>query len=142
METIKIKYLSDIEPIRPTPGGDWLDLRAAKDTAFSGNDYVPVPLGVAMELPEGYEAIVAPRSSLFKHHGCIVPNSISIIDESYCGDGDEWHLLCYGTRRTVIKKGERIAQFRIVRHQPPVDLQIVDTLGNPDRGGIGSTGKE
>ncbi len=100
-----------------------------------------IPLGVAMELPHGYEALVAPRSSTFKKYGLLLANSIGIIDETYKGDNDEWNFLAYAMQDTVIYKNERICQFRIIQHQPLIHLQEVETLGNPDRGGIGSTGK-
>lgn len=105
-------------------------------------EYHKIPLGVAVQLPEGYEAIVAPRSSLFNRHGVILVNSIGVIDETYCGDGDEWNFLAYATRRTVIEKNERICQFRILKHQPDFEIKTVDVLGNEDRGGIGSTGEK
>jgi dUTP pyrophosphatase len=92
-----------------------------------------------MELPEGYEAILAPRSSTHKY-GILCANSIGIIDESYKGDNDEWHFPAYAVRDTYITKNTRIAQFRIIKHQPEITLVEVDTLGNENRGGIGSTG--
>lgn len=100
-----------------------------------------IPLGVAMELPHGYEALVAPRSSTFRKYGVILANSLGVIDESYKGDNDEWHFLAYAVRDTVIHKNERICQFRIIKHQPLILLKEVDHLGNEDRGGIGSTGR-
>lgn len=104
-------------------------------------DYRLIPLGVCIELPKGYEAIVAPRSSLFKNFGIIQANSLGIIDESYKGDNDEWHFpaICL-KEKTFIPKGERICQFRIIQHQPFITFTEVDALGNIDRGGIGSTG--
>lgn len=143
METIKIKYCRPgMALIEPISNGDWIDLRAGERVCVRAGDYVQIPLGIAVQLPEGYEAIIAPRSSTYKQFGIVPVNGIGIIDESYCGDGDEWHFLAYALRSHVIPKNARIAQFRIVRHQPPVELKIVETLGNPDRGGIGSTGKE
>ncbi len=138
---IKIKYLRDIERIIGIEGGDWLDLRAAEDVAMKAGEYKMIPLGVAMELPKGYEALVAPRSSTFRKYGVLLANGIGIIDESYKGDNDEWNFLAYAVRDTVIPKNERICQFRIIEHQPGVALVEVETLGNPDRGGIGSTGR-
>lgn len=137
---IKIKYLRDIQKIDKFPVGDWIDLRAAEDVEMKAGEYRMIPLGVAMELPKGYEALVAPRSSTFKKYGVILTNSIGIIDESYKGDNDEWNFLAFAMRDTLIHKNERICQFRIIKHQPPIHLIEVDTLGNPDRGGIGSTG--
>lgn len=141
METIKIKYLRDIQKIERFNVGDWIDLRCGEDVEMKAGEYRMIPLGVAMELPQGYEALVAPRSSAFKKYGIILANSIGIIDETYKGDNDEWNFLAYALRDTVIRKNERICQFRIIRHQPLIHLQEVQTLGNPDRGGIGSTGR-
>lgn len=141
MKTIRIKYLRDIDKIEKIPVGDWVDLRCAEDTILKGGEYKMIPLGVAMELPGGHEALVAPRSSTFKKYGVILVNSIGIIDESYKGDNDEWNFLAYATRDTFIPKNERICQFRIIEHQPHLELVEVDTLGNTDRGGIGSTGR-
>ena len=138
---IRIKYLRDIQKIERFNVGDWIDLRAGEDVTLTAGEYKMIPLGVAMELPEGYEALVAPRSSTFKKLGIMLANSIGIIDESYKGDNDEWNFLAYAVRDTVIHKNERICQFRIIRHQPLIHLMEVDTLGNPDRGGIGSTGQ-
>ena len=141
MQTIKIKYLRDIEKIKRFDTGDWIDLRAAETVTMQAGEYRMIPLGVAIELPHGYEALVAPRSSTFKKYGVILTNSIGVIDESYKGDNDEWHFLAYAMRDTVIHKNERICQFRIIRHQPMIHLEEVETLGNADRGGIGSTGR-
>lgn len=94
-----------------------------------------------MELPEGYEALVLPRSSTYKKYHVILANSMGVIDESYNGDNDIWRFLAYALEDTVIPKNERICQFRIIKHQPKVEFDEVVTLGNPDRGGIGSTGR-
>ena len=141
METIKIKYLRDIQKIERFNVGDWIDLRAAEDTYLSEGEFYLIPLGVAMELPEGYEALVAPRSSTFKKYGILLANSIGVIDESYKGDGDEWHFPALAMRDTFIAKNERICQFRILAHQPMIHLKEVESLGNENRGGIGSTGR-
>lgn len=141
METIKIRYLRDIQKIERFNVGDWIDLRAAEDVMIDSGQFKLIPLGVAMELPQGYEALVAPRSSTFKKLGIILANSIGIIDESYKGDGDEWHFPAYAVKDTFIHKNERICQFRIIKHQPMIHLMEVDHLGNEDRGGIGSTGR-
>ena len=138
---IKIKYLADIEPVQAISQGDWLDLRCAEDIEMKAGEYKLIPLGVAMELPKGYEAIVAPRSSTFKNFGIILANSIGVIDESYCGDNDQWHFPAIALRDTKIKRNDRICQFRIQEHQPVINFITVANLGNPDRNGLGSTGK-
>jgi dUTP pyrophosphatase len=141
METIRIKYLRGVQKIERFNTGDWIDLRCAEDVTMKAGEYRMIPLGVCMELPHGYEALVAPRSSTFKKYGVLLANSIGIIDESYKGDNDEWNFLAYAVRDTTIQKNERICQFRIIEHQPLIMLKEVEVLGNSDRGGIGSTGR-
>ena len=120
---------------------DWIDLRARTDITLKKDEYCLIPLGVAIQLPNGYEAHIVPRSSTFKRWGIIQSDHIGIIDETYCGDDDEWLMPVLAMRDTEIKKGDRICQFRIVEHQPDFDIEVVDSLDNPNRGGIGSTGK-
>lgn len=141
---IKVKYLvEDLTPIEFICGkkSDWIDLRSAETVFIKKGEYKMIGLGVAMELPEGYEAIVAPRSSTFKNYHILLANSIGIIDNSYKGDNDEWKFLAYAVEDTVIQKNDRICQFRILKSQGDIDIEKVDTLGNEDRSGIGSTGK-
>jgi len=138
---IRIKYLSDeVEKIAPISKGDWIDLRAAATIELKAGEFRLIPLGIAMELPAGYEAHVAPRSSTFKNFGVIQTNSIGIIDNSYCGDNDQWFFPAFALRDTVIHLNDRICQFRIMETQPQINFITVDTLGNADRGGHGSTG--
>lgn len=155
--------------------GDWVDLRASKDIKIEGpqsgvlkyhmfggekvghrevtfNNEL-VPLGIAMQLPEGFEAHILPRSSTFKNFGIIMGNSTGIVDSSYCGDNDEWLFNAVALRDCIFAEGERICQFRIQLSQNATFLQKlrwllssgiefveVKHLKNPDRKGIGSTG--
>ena len=137
---IKVKYFTDIEPIIQQHDCEWYDLRAAEDVFMAKGDFRLIPLGVAIELPKGQEAIVAPRSSTFKNFGIIMTNSIGVIDNSYSGDDDQWHFPALAIRETMIHKGDRICQFRILYQQPQAVIETVDHLGNANRGGIGSTG--
>mgnify|MGYP000948808568 FL=1 len=141
-QTIRIKYIDkDILKLNYIDNkSDWIDLRSAEDVELKAGEFKVIGLGVVMHLPDGYEAIIAPRSSTYKNFGIISANSIGIIDESYCGDNDEWKFPAIALRDTKIKKNDRICQFRIIEHQPKVKFDIVDVLGNEDRGGIGSTG--
>ena len=137
---IKVKYHTDILPLEMNEKGDWVDLRASEDIALRpGFSYIP--LGISVELPEGYEAHIAPRSSTFKNWGIIQTNSVGVIDNSYCGDNDIWMMPVYATRDTYINKNDRVCQFRIVEKQPHLEFETVDHLGNEDRGGFGSTGR-
>ena len=143
MKQIKIRYFSDeIERLRYIDGkSDWIDLRCAERTELKAGEFRLIPLGVAMELPEGYEAHVVPRSSTFKTWGILQANSMGVIDHSYCGDNDQWRMPVYATRDTVIELGDRICQFRIVENQPKLEFLECEHLSGPDRGGFGSTGK-
>ena len=139
---IEIKYFSDeIEPLRYIDGkSDWIDLRCAKETEIKAGEMKLVPLGVAMKLPEGYEAHIVSRSSTFKHFGVIQANAFGIVDESYCGDEDQWFYPAYALRDTVIHVNDRICQFRIVEHQPAVTFTVKEHLSDASRGGFGTTG--
>lgn len=141
MLQIKIKYLSDaIDKIQKIKVGDWIDLRAAQEVELKKGQQYYIPLGVAMELPKGYEAWLTSRSSMTKKFNIQHSDDLGVIDNSYCGDGDEWKLPVVALEDTVIHVNDRICQFRIHEVMPEVELVEVDTLGNPDRGGLGSTG--
>ncbi len=144
METIRIKYFTDkIDKLDYIDGkSDWIDLRAAEDIDLKQGEWKLVPLGVAMELPKGYEAHVVPRSSTFKNFGIIQTNHQGVIDCSYCGDNDQWYMPVLAMRDTHISVNDRICQFRIMENQPKLVFEQVDSLSAPDRGGIGSTGKQ
>lgn len=141
MQEIKIKYHdNEIEKVTAIEKGDWIDLRAAENVKLSSGEFRIISLGVSMQLPDGYEAHLAPRSSTFKKWGIIQVNSVGVIDNSYCGDNDIWGVPVVALRDTEIKKNDRICQFRIVKKMEPVVLTEVETLNNNDRGGFGSTG--
>lgn len=144
MKNIQIKYFTDkIEKLTYIDGkSDWIDLRAAKDMEIKAGEYAMIPLGIAMKLPEGYEAHLVPRSSTFKNYGLIQTNHMGVVDESYCGDNDQWHMPVYAIRDAVIHVNDRICQFRIMEHQPKIVFEEVEALNAPDRGGFGSTGKQ
>ena len=101
-------------------------------------------LTVRIELPEGYEALIAPRSSTFKNFHIIQTNSVGVIDNSYCGPNDEWKMPVYATEDTVIHKNDRICQFRILKNQNISNIYTFDTTERleteTNRGGFGSTG--
>lgn len=143
IKEIKIKYFDDeIEKLCYVDGkSDWIDLRAAKDVELKKGDFSLIPLGVAMQLPEGYEAHVVPRSSTFKNFGIIQTNHQGVIDCSYCGDNDQWFMPVLAVRDTEIHKNDRICQFRIMENQPKIQFTEVAALEGKDRGGHGSTGK-
>ena len=138
---IKIKYHNEnIDKINKISNGDWIDLRAAETVELKGGESKIISLGISMELPEGYEAYIVPRSSTFRKCGIIQTNSIGIVDNSYCGDNDIWGLPVLAMRDTIIHENDRICQFRIVKSMPKIEIEEVDVLGNDNRGSFGSTG--
>lgn len=120
--------------------GDWIDLRASEVVEMKAGEFKLIPLGIAMKLPEDYEANVVPRSSTFKNFGIIQTNSLGVIDNSYEGNDDQWFFPAYALRDIVINFDERICQFRIQERMPDVEINEVDTLSGENRGGHGSTG--
>ena len=143
MEKIKIKYLDkDMPKLEYIEGekSEWIDLRSAETVTMEPGEYRLINLGVAMELPDGYEGHIAPRSSTFKKFGLLECNSVGVVDNSFKGDEDWWRFPALAMRKTTIHKGDRICQFRIVKKQPKVVFEEVERLGNDNRGGFGSTG--
>jgi len=172
--TIKVKYIDKTLPkLQQNEKGDWIDLYSAKEltitnphivtaTNRNGNETrqyaefnrYAIPLNVCMELPKGYEAILAPRSSTYKNYGIICQNSFGIIDNTYCGDKDEWGFPSIFMNQGRINIGDRIAQFRVQLSQfAPWYVKLkwlftnkirfieVEHLGNTDRGGYGNSGR-
>ena len=138
---IKIKYFNGAKRLEKISKGDWIDVYANDTMYISQNSKALIPLGIAMELPEGYEAHLAPRSSTFKKWGIMQTNHQGVVDNTYCGDDDWWFMSCYATKDIKIEKGDRICQFRIMKKMPKIKFETVEILGNKNRGGFGSTGK-
>ena len=154
MYEIRIKYFEGATKLEKIEKGDWIDVYSREDVILKEGDFKLVKLGFAMELPNNYEAHLAPRSSTFKKWGVIETNGVGVIDESYCGDNDEWMMPLYcligrtgvmfdekgrSVKYTKINKGDKIGQFRIMEKMPEVKFTEVEILGNPDRGAFGST---
>lgn len=140
---IKIKYHDQELPrLQAIEQGDWIDLYASETMEMNAMDFRVIPLGVSMKLPDGCEAHLAPRSSTFKKWGILMVNSVGVIDNSYCGENDVWGFAALAIRPTVIHKGDRIAQFRIMQKMQPISFTEVDHMTDADRGGFGSTGDQ
>ena len=141
---IPIKYVDGYVPrLKITDVGDWIDVYAwpeKDEIEIKKGEIVDIPLGFAMELPDEYEAYLAPRSSTPTKFHIMSANSFGIIDNSYAGDNDIWCFRAIAIEDTVIKKSDRIAQFRIQKRQPVIEFHEVDHLKKADRGGLGSTG--
>ena len=142
MKEIKIKYLNDeITRLEYIDGkSDWIDLRAAEEVELKAGEFKLIHLGVAMQLPEGYEAHIVLRSSTFKKWGIIQTNHCGIVDNTYCGPNDWWRMPVFALRDTKIEVNDRICQFRIQKNQPTLVFNEVEEMEADNRGGFGSTG--
>lgn len=138
-ETIKIQYWPGMPRLEVNPNGSWIDLYTREDITLQAGEFAIIPLGVAMKLPEGYEANFVPRSSTFKRYKVLQTNAFSVIDPTYCGPGDEWGYPVYATFPVVIPKGTRLCQFRINKVQPHIIFDEVASLAAENRGGFGTS---
>ena len=146
---IRIKYFEGATKLKKIAKGNWIDVYSSKELFVPEGDRAMIPLGFALELPSGYEAHLAPRSSTFKTWGIIQTNSVGVVDDTYIGDNDQWHIPVYclkghdskdGVAGTLIKCGDKIGQFRIMEVMPELEFEEVESFGNQDRGGFGTTG--
>lgn len=151
---IRIKYFDKATKLKKITKGNWIDVYANKDVFVKCGERAMVPLGFALELPEGWEGHLAPRSSTFKTWGIIQTNSVGVVDDTYIGDNDQWHMPVYclqgkdiesddngeEIKGTWIRKGNKIGQFRIMEVMPEIEFEEVESFGNKDRGGFGTTG--
>ncbi|MBO4685972.1 MAG: deoxyuridine 5'-triphosphate nucleotidohydrolase [Lachnospiraceae bacterium] len=142
MVELKIRYISkEIEKLRYIDGvSDWIDLRSAENVSLKAGESRLIRLGIAVELPEGYEAHIVPRSSTYKNFGILQTNHFGVVDHSYCGDEDEWKYPVLAMRDTEIHVNDRICQFRIMKNQPKLVFTEVEHLTGASRGGFGTTG--
>lgn len=144
LQMVQLKVFDEACRPEAIENGDWIDLKAMEDVFMGMGEFRLIPLGVAMKLPAGYEAHIAPRSSTFKNYGIIMTNSVGVVDNSYCGPNDMWKFPAFklgaGINGPLIKKGERICQFRIIKKQPKIVFEDSTLEDQKDRGGFGSTG--
>lgn len=173
---IKVKRINDrIELPTIINKGEWIDLTAAESVELTAPqaetlkrhqvngietkhrdvlfNFHKIPLGVAMKLPKGFEAVILPRSSTYSRFGIIQANHMGVVDNSFSGNNDEWKYPVVAFRDTIITEGDRICQFRIQLSQKAtfwqklkwllssgVKIVEVESLSEEDRGGFGSTG--
>ena len=158
---LKIKYHNDLARNIETHGA-WFDFRTVEPLRHDGHGFqvLKTSLGISVELPRYFEALIAPRSSLFPKHGLLLTNSPGVIDgpdESnvgYCGDNDIWRAVFLACGSCNVDAGDRVLQFRIQPSQKApwwvklkwmfnsgVEFVEVDSLSGKSRGGYGSTGR-
>ncbi|HKD46804.1 MAG TPA: dUTP diphosphatase [Rhizomicrobium sp.] len=129
-------------PHYATSGAAGLDLIAAVDEEIEllPGQRAAIPCGIAIELPRGYEAQVRPRSGLALNQGVTVLNAPGTIDSDYRGEV-KTILINHGAEPYLIKRGAKIAQMVIARHEQ-AEIVESDELSGSERGhgGFGSTG--
>ena len=143
-ETVRFQRLdsnSDLPlPERATPGAAGHDIRSCEDIELPPGEIHAIPTGLVMELPEGVECQVRPRSGLALRHGVTLPNSPGTIDPDYRG---ELRILVQnlGPRTVVIRRGDRVAQLVFSRYVAP-RVEDASSVSPTERGsgGFGSTG--
>ena len=130
-------------PLYQTPLSAGMDVRAdlEQSVTLAPLGRAMIPTGLYVELPEGYEMQVRPRSGLAAKHGITVLNSPGTIDADYRGE-IRIILVNLSSEAFTIEPGERIAQLVVARHEQ-VEWEPVDELGTTERGagGFGSTGR-
>jgi dUTP pyrophosphatase len=139
----KLPHAQDLPlPHYATKGSAGLDLLAAIDEEIQllPGQRLAIPTGIAIELPEGWEAQVRPRSGLALKNGITCLNSPGTIDSDYRGE-IKAILINHGAEAFVIQRGHKIAQMVIAKHEQ-AELVEVDALSDSERGagGFGSTG--
>ena len=138
---VRIKTIGDTAiPKYQTPGAVGFDFSARETTVIPARSIGLVPTGCVIEVPPGYMLHVGARSSTPKKKGLLVPHGFGVIDQDYCGDGDEILLQFYNftDKDVTVEKGERVGQGVFVR-VGIVQFEQVQSMGNKDRGGFGST---
>ncbi len=137
MENVKVRIIT--EGCEPKQFGDAIDLKCAETIYIEKGRRAKIKLGVAMEIPKGYYALLLPRSSSADKFHIVQTNSLGLIDNDYKGDNDDWAMPILALENTTIQKGDRVCQF-LIQKVIPMELIQVESLGNKDRGGFGSTG--
>ena len=143
VRVLKLPESSDLPlPERATPHSSGFDLRASVEggVAVLPGGRALVPTGIAVAIPEGYEAQVRPRSGLAWKQGLTLLNPPGTIDSDYRGE-IQVLVVNLGAEPVTIRRGDRIAQL-VVQRVPQVVLEAVDSLPESERGdgGFGHSG--
>lgn len=141
---VAVKILRDSPeiplPAYATPQSAGMDLRAWEALTLAPGEIAAVGTGLHIELPEGYEAQIRPRSGLALKKGISVPNAPGTIDSDYRGE-IRVILVNLGREPFAVHRGDRIAQM-VVAPVTRAEWQTADSLNETERaeGGFGSTG--
>ena len=141
---VKIKRFDKSIPLPnyKTEGAVCMDAAAREDVIIPPQELGYIPLNMALEVPKNHWVMLATRSSTHKL-GLIPANGIGIGDSDFSGNNDEYKLIVYNYTKSpvTVTKGTRVAQFMVIKYER-AELEECDSLGNTDRGGLGSTGNQ
>jgi dUTP pyrophosphatase len=142
---VKIKRLDRdlLLPRYETPGSVGFDFLCRESVAIKPHSLELIPANVVVETPPGYMLMVTLRSSTPKKRGLLIPHGVGVIDQDYCGEGDEIKIQVYNftSKPVTVERGDRIAQGIFVRVDT-AQWSEVDRIESKTRGGFGSTGTE
>ena len=127
-------------PTYATAGSVGFDLICREDTIIAPHELGRIPGNVIVQTPPGYMLLVTMRSSTARRKGLLMPNGVGVIDQDYCGDGDELIISVYNFRDdiAVVARGERIAQGIFMPVMQATWIEMTEV--GQGRGGFGSTG--
>ena len=140
---VKIKRIDKSLPLPEykTGGSVAFDLYSRIDETIEPGEFKMLPSNLMVATPEGYMLMLSARSSSAKKKGLTMRNSVGIIDQDYCGDEDEIHMMVhnFSNQTAQIQKGERIAQATFIKVDI-AEFEEVNKMSDNSRGGFGSTG--
>lgn len=143
MKPVKYLKVDNVDdPAYQSPGAIAFDLEAAEATNVPGRSMVRIPSGLVIEVPHDLGLLIVPRSSTFSKYGLIMPHSVGVIDQDYCGHSDEILLQVYNVRPSpvTVPEGARIAQGLFIPVERVSFIEEAAALAD-SRGGFGSTGE-
>ena len=140
MVKIPIHYLPGSPHLEVTTYGGCIDLYNYNEVHLKAGEKGFINFGFSMKLPDGYDALIFPRSSTFSRYGILMTNSVGYIDNSYNGTEDYWKACIYATKDIDIPRGTRCFQFRLIKKQPSINFSQQESLNETNRGGFGASG--
>jgi dUTP pyrophosphatase len=128
-------------PRHETTGAVAFDLMVRETMTIAPDEIVAVPVNIIVATPPGYMFMIAARSSLARKKRLVLPNSVGVIDQDYCGPNDEVHVQLWniGKEPSTVERGERIAQAMFVKIER-AEWNEIEKIDGESRGGFGSTG--
>lgn len=138
---INVKEGIEALPVYKTEGSAGADIKASDNCSIEPGEWLAVPTGLYVKIPEGFEIQIRPRSGLALKYGITVLNAPGTIDSDYLGE-IKVILINHGKQRFSVMEGDRIAQM-VVSQVVQARFDLVEELEETERGedGFGSTGR-